>query len=99
MPLNKSLEKVKLKRVPTNLREHITTLLEKKGFFLTLDLLIEKLMKKGYNREEIEEQIEAMKTEKTMRYGKVDVHAWSLTNEEIEEYIKDETEKLDPNNS
>ena len=99
MPLNKSLEKVKLKRVPTNLREHITTLLEKKGFFLTLDLLIEKLMKKGYNREEIEEQIEAMKTEKTMRYGKVDVHAWSLTNEEIEDYIKDETEKLDPNNS
>lgn len=92
--LKKSLEKVKLKRIPTNLREHITTLLEKKGFFLTLDLLIEKLIKKGYSRDEIEEEIEAMKTEKTMRYGKVDVQAWSLSNEEIADIIKNEIDDV-----
>ena len=99
IPLKKSLDEVKLKIIPTNLREHITKILENKGFFLTLELLIEKLMKKGYSREEIEEEIEAMKTEKTMRYGKVDVHAWSLTNEEIDDYINEGLEKIDPNNS
>jgi len=93
IPIKKSLEKIKV--VPTNLRDHIISLLEKKGFILILDLLIEKLMKKGYKREEIEEEIESMKTEKTMRFGKVDVHAWSLANEEIADVIKNEIDNID----
>jgi len=93
IPIKKSLEKIKV--VPTNLRDHILSLLEKKGFILILDLLIEKLMKKGYRREEIEEEIDSMKTEKTMRFGKVDVHAWSLTNEEIADVIKNEIDNID----
>jgi hypothetical protein len=56
--------------------------------------LIEELMKKGYKREEIEEEIESMKTEKTMQFGKVDVHAWSLTNEEIDDVIKNELDDV-----
>jgi hypothetical protein len=90
--IKKSLEKIKA--VPTNLRDHIIHLLEKKGFILTLDLLIEKLMKKGYKREEIEEEIESMKTEKTMQFGKVDVHAWSLANDEIADVIKHEVDDV-----
>ncbi len=88
IPIKKTIEKIKT--VPTNLRDHIIKLLEKKGFILTLDLLIEKLMKKGYKKEEIEDEIESMKTEKTMQFGKVDVHAWSLANEEIADVIKNE---------
>ena len=88
IPLKRTLEKIKT--VPTNLRDHIIKLLEKKGFILTLDLLIEKLIKKGYKKEEIEEEIESMKTEKTMRFGKVDVHAWSLADEQITDVIKNE---------
>ncbi|MFX1340788.1 MAG: hypothetical protein ACFFDK_19415, partial [Promethearchaeota archaeon] len=91
--IKKTLEKIKT--VPTNLRDHIIHLLEKKGFILTLDLLIEKLMKKGYKKDEIEEEIESMKTEKTMQFGKVDVHAWSLANEEIANVIKNEIDDID----
>ena len=93
IPIKKSLEKIKV--VPTNLRDHIISILEKKGFFLTLDLLIEKLIKKGYKKEEIEEEIESMKTEKTMQFGKVDVHAWSLANEEIADVVNNEIDNLD----
>ncbi|MFX1444426.1 MAG: hypothetical protein ACFFHV_13505 [Promethearchaeota archaeon] len=91
--IKKTLEKIKT--VPTNLRDHIIHLLEKKGFILTLDLLIEKLIKKGYKKDEIEEEIESMKTEKTMQFGKVDVHAWSLANEEIANVIKNEIDDID----
>jgi hypothetical protein len=86
--LKKSFENVKI--VPTNLREYIIHLLEKKGFFLTLELLVEKLKKKGYSQEKIEEEIELMKSEKTMRFGKVDVNAWSLASEEIGKMITKE---------
>ncbi|MFX0069551.1 MAG: hypothetical protein ACFFAO_00460, partial [Candidatus Hermodarchaeota archaeon] len=99
LSVKKSMEKIKYKIIPTNLRENIIKYLEKHSFFLTLDLLIEKLKKKGYRQKEIEDEIELMKTEKTMRYGKVDVHAWSLSDEEIEGVISKELNNGDQNSN
>lgn len=97
--IKKAKEKIKYKIIPTNLREHIIKYLEKHGFFLTLDLLTEKLKKKGYTEEEIEEEIQQMKVEKTMQYGKVDVHAWSLSEEELGNVIKSEVNNQDQDNN
>jgi hypothetical protein len=97
--IKNSIQKVKQRIVPTNLRDHIIKYLEKHEFFLTLDLLYEKLKKKGYSKNDIDEEIEQMKSMKTMKYEKVDVHAWSLSNESVEDAIIDDLPNSEQNNT
>ncbi|TFG21533.1 MAG: hypothetical protein EU529_13295 [Promethearchaeota archaeon] len=87
---NQSEEILKIKKVPTNLRGFIKELLDKQGFYMTLDLLISDLMDKGYTRKEINEELEFLKSKGAMCYEKVDIDAWSLVNELIDELIKTE---------
>ncbi len=96
---NKDGEKGGIEEEPTNLRGYITKLLGDHGFFLTLDLLINNLLEKGYKRREIEEEIESMKTEKFMSYGKTDVQVWSLVNEDIDDAISNELQDSKKGNS
>ncbi|MBD3254163.1 MAG: hypothetical protein GF383_03680 [Candidatus Lokiarchaeota archaeon] len=93
IPVKKEKEE-EVEAVPTNLRGYIINLLEKKGFYLTIDLLTKELLKEGYSKDQIEEEIEQMKTERTMQYGKVDIHAWTYNSEEIEEAIDQEIIKI-----
>ncbi|MFX1393174.1 MAG: hypothetical protein ACFFAH_06310 [Promethearchaeota archaeon] len=88
-----------IKKVPTNLREFIKELLEIHGFYMTLDLLINQLMEKGYDRNAIEEEIELMKSEGVMRYEKMDVNVWSLVSEEIDEIIDRKISKSPSSNT
>ncbi|MHA1659331.1 MAG: hypothetical protein ACTSUT_09435 [Promethearchaeota archaeon] len=80
-------EATKIKRVPINLREHIVKFLEEKGLILNWDNLIYELKELGYSREQIEEELELMKTQKIIRHGKIDFPVWSLSGEEIKEKI------------
>ncbi|MFX1453476.1 MAG: hypothetical protein ACFFCM_21785, partial [Promethearchaeota archaeon] len=85
--IGENTETREIKKVPTNLRQFIKELLETHGFYMTLDLLINQIMEKGYERSAIEEEIELMKTEGVMCYDKMDVNVWSLVSEEIDELI------------
>ncbi len=87
---NESKEILKIKKVPTNLRGFIKEMLDKQGFYMTLDLLISDLMDKGYTRKEINEELEFLKNKGAMRYDKVDIDVWCLVNEVIDELIKTE---------
>ncbi|TFG02829.1 MAG: hypothetical protein EU540_00800 [Promethearchaeota archaeon] len=90
---NQSEEILKIKKVPTNLRGFIKELLDKQGFYMTLDLLISDLMDKGYTRKEINEELEFLKSKGAMCYEKVDIDAWCLVNELIDELNKTEAIK------
>ncbi|MFX1259291.1 MAG: hypothetical protein ACFFAN_15660 [Promethearchaeota archaeon] len=90
IPLKKGIKNTEAEIVPTNLRDFIIRLIIKKGFYLTLDFLIDELLEKGYSRDEIVEEIELMKTEKILHYGKIDNYVWSLSNKEIDDLIDQE---------
>ena len=77
----------KLEIVPTNLRGFIVKLLEKRGFYLTTEMLINELLEKGYNRDQIKEELELMKSQETVNYGKIDMQVWSIPDDAIEELI------------
>ncbi len=77
---------LEIKPVPTNLRDYIIKLLEDKGSDLTLDLLINELIKAGYSKSDVEDEIKLMKS-----LGVVQV---SLVSEEIEKLIEKRKEEL-----
>ncbi len=93
-PLKKTfkedVKEKKIKTVPTNLRGFIIKLLEKRGFFLTTELLINKLLEEGYERDDIKDEIELMKSQEAVRYGKIDLHVWSINEEIITDLINSE---------
>ena len=72
-------EKVKIEKVPTNIREYIFKILKDVGF---LQDLIKELMRLGYTRSEILEELEIMRTQKMITYEKVTYPVWSLPGEE-----------------
>jgi len=89
----KAEKKEEIKVVPTSLRGFIKELINVHGFYLTLDLLINELMLKGYDRKEIEDELEFLKSQGAMIYDKIDVNVWSLVSEEIDELIEKNTKK------
>jgi WD40 repeat protein len=89
----KAEKKEEIKVVPTSLRGFIKELINAHGFYLTLDLLINELMLKGYDRKEIEDELEFLKSQGAMIYDKIDVNVWSLVSEEIDELIEKNTKK------
>lgn len=74
----KVVEEVRIKEVPTNIREYIFKILKDIGF---LQDLIKELMKLGYTRSEILEEFEIMRTQKMITYEKVVYPVWSLPGE------------------
>ncbi len=77
----------KFEVIPTNLRGFIIKLLEKRGFYLTTEMLINELLEKGYNRDQIKEELELMKSQETVSYGKIDLQVWSIPDDIIEDLI------------
>ena len=94
--ITEDAESHEIKKVPTNLRGFIKELLETHGFYMTLDLLINQLVEKGYERKIIKEELELMKSQGAMRYDKMDVNVWSLVSEEINELIDRKISKSAP---
>ncbi|MHA1343077.1 MAG: hypothetical protein ACTSQG_03770, partial [Promethearchaeota archaeon] len=81
-------EPLEIKVVPVNLREYIIKFLEEKRIFITLEVLINYLIELGYSRDEIQNEIELMKNQNIIRYGKIDFPVWCLSGEEIPPPIK-----------
>ncbi|MFX1410768.1 MAG: hypothetical protein ACFFA6_10465 [Promethearchaeota archaeon] len=79
-------EEIQIKEIPTNIREYIFKILKDVGF---LHDLIKELMKLGYTRSEIIEELEIMRTQKMITYEKVTYPIWSLPGEEMPEKGKE----------
>jgi len=83
----------KIDPVPTNIREHIFNILQKKG---VLTDLAKELTELGYTQDEIRDEIEVLKIQKSVIYEKVTYPVWSAPGEEevpkeIPEKVKVET--------
>jgi len=82
------------KIIPTSLRGFIVKSLEKSGFYLTTELLINDLMDKGYERKQIEKELEVMKSKDMLKYGNIDFQVWSINDAVIEELLNSDNFRL-----
>ena len=82
-----------LEEVPTNIREHIFKFLKDKGH---LKDLMKELKDLGYSNDEILDEMELLKTQKSVIYEKVTYPIWSLPEEEIEEKVEVEPAIKEP---
>ncbi|MFX1364813.1 MAG: hypothetical protein ACFFCE_15550 [Promethearchaeota archaeon] len=73
-------EIIKIKNIPSNIREHIFTILQEKGH---LKELMKDLIDLGYSEDEILDEFALLKTQKSVTYEKVSYPVWSLPEEEI----------------
>ncbi len=80
-------ELAKAEPVPTNIREHIFTILQKKG---VIKDLTKKLADLGYSQDDIHDELEVLKTQKSVIYEKVMYPVWSAPDEEILKEIPEE---------
>lgn len=74
----------KIKPVPTNIREHIFNILQKKG---VLTDLAKELTELGYTQDEVRDELEVLKTQKSVVYEKITYPVWSVPGEEVPEEI------------
>jgi hypothetical protein len=72
-----------LEVAPINLREHIIKTFEKRSVFSSLDFLIKELLEIGYSRDQVEEELEHMKSENLIHQRKTERLVWSFITEEI----------------
>ena len=77
----------KIKDIPSNIREHIFTILQEKGH---LKDLMKDLTELGYSEDEILEEFALLKTQKSVIYEKVTYPVWSLPEEEIPKEMPEE---------
>ncbi len=80
-------EIAKIKDIPSNLREHIYTILQDKGYLKDLMKDLEDL---GYSEDEILDEFALLKTQKSVIYEKVSYPIWSLPEEEISKEMPEE---------
>ncbi len=73
-------EIAKIKDIPSNIREHIFTILQEKGH---LKDLMKDLSELGYSDDEILEEFALLKTQKSVIYEKVPFPVWNIPEEEI----------------
>jgi WD40 repeat protein len=93
----KNHEKVtnKIVPIPTNLKENIITILEEKGVISNLNSLLYDLIELGYSRTQIEEELELLRNQNIISYGKIDFPVWSLRKEPITEKVPVGTQFLE----
>jgi len=80
-------EIAKIKDIPSNIREHIFTILQEKGH---LKELMKDLTELGYSEDEILEEFALLKTQKSVIYEKVTYPVWSLPEEEFPKEMPEE---------
>ncbi len=74
-------EEAKLEEVPTNISEYIFKILKDKGHMKDL---MKELKDLGYSNDEIFEELERIRTQKSIIYEKVTYPVWSAPGEELE---------------
>ncbi len=74
--------------VPTNLREFITKIFNENKVFVNINLITQELINFGYTQEQIDEELEAMKSEKIISCDNINIPAWFLAGDETIEKIK-----------
>lgn len=77
-------ELAKAEPVPTNIRENIFSILQKKG---VMKGLTRELTDLGYNQQEILDELEVLRTQKSVIYEKVTYPVWGAPGEEVPKEI------------